>query len=259
MINLDPGHRCYHIGPCYNTFHRAQTRSDCWQGLPLCIAGESDAPRHWISETDGPEDGQIASPIDGPEDGQVASPIDGPEDGQVASPVYGDAANPQLGSAEPDRQSQIYELAERLLAEADRTKEEAILGAETEAGRIRADAEEKARKQILEPAEAEAAVRAEAIIAEAEQQAQRTLASASLEAQEIIQAAKQKAAELESQAGTKVRMLAERVTDELATVLASINHLAPAAESSADRLDDDSNLGNGHAAEHAQDYALQNP
>ena len=72
---------------------------------------------------------------------------------------------------EAESKSPIHKLAEQLTIEAERLAEglteEAKREAEKEASRIIADAELKAREQILEPALTEAAAKSRAIIAKA--------------------------------------------------------------------------------------------
>lgn len=109
---------------------------------------------------------------------------------------------------EAESKSPIHKLAEQLTIEAERLAEglteEAKREAEKEASRIIADAELKAREQILEPALTEAAAKSRAIIAKAEQQAQ--------------------------QISVAVRELMDRVIDKINSEAADLNDLLPDSE-----------------------------
>ena len=153
---------------------------------------------------------------------------------QVTAVANGKESPPQETEADPVLQSPIYKLAEQLIAEAGKaaqlTKAEAIQEAETDAAKIRGDAEVEAREQVLEPARAEAEAKSRSIIAEAEQEAQRVVESAAEEAQELVQAAKQSASHIESETKDRVQRLTDTVTEEIRSALRDINDLFPSSD-----------------------------
>ena len=158
------------------------------------------------------------------------------------------AARPETGDADASaadeavarlRESPIHKVMEQLVAEADELaggiREEAAREAQAQAAKIRADAEAKARDEILEPARAAANEKAKAIVAEAEGQARDVVGKAKAEAEEILHAARKTASDLDAEAAARVRGLAEKITGEVKSAVSSLDGiLAVMAESARD-------------------------
>ena len=145
----------------------------------------------------------------------------------------GDQPPPQTPGSEPTRESSIYKLAQELLAETDRLaksiKEDARRDAETEAARIRADAQAKVHEEVLKPAEAEAAAKSHDIITNAERAAQKIIAWAKAEAEEIVHTARRKAEELESEAEITLTRLTDSITEQIDAAVTNLSNLRPTA------------------------------
>ncbi len=161
-----------------------------------------------------------------------------PETGDADVPTSADEAVNRL------RESPIHKVMEQLVAEADKLaggiREEAAREAQAQAVKIRADAEAKAREEILEPARAAADEKARAIVAEAEGLAQGVVGKAKAEAEEILQAARKTAGDLDAKAAARVRGLAEKITGEVESAVSSLDDIITVMAESARGADQES-------------------
>ena len=153
---------------------------------------------------------------------------------QVVSFVNDLIARAQGNGAETERHSSLVQLAEKTILEAHKLaesiKEKATRDAEAEAETITKLAREKAGEQVarvLESAQREAEMDANAVAAQAESQAQQIARKAHREAQDILHTAKQQAVDIASEARLEaeytVRKLTSRVSDELRAAVATIS------------------------------------
>ena len=171
----------------------------------------------------------------------VTSAVVQPEAGDADAPASEDQPATRL------RESPIHKVMEQLVAEADKLaggiREDAAREAQAQAAKIRADAEAKAREEILEPARAAADEKARAIVAEAEGQAQDVVGKARAEAEEILQAAKKTAGDLDAEAAARVRGLAEKITGEVESAVSSLDDIITVMAESARGTDQESDPG----------------
>ena len=131
----------------------------------------------------------------------------------AAGLLDGDETSSRNGASDTWSESTIYGIAQQLATAMDKLQEnaraEAGREAETEAAKIRADAEVEARLHVLEAARAEAKAESNATIAEAQCEVQRIESNAAEEAQGTIDAAQTTADRLWSDTGNRMRRLTE--------------------------------------------------
>ncbi len=203
-----------------------------------CPHQQFEAPKDAIAESSTAQDGETEPDSMATDVVEPAATVKDEQRADEAAPAEPvSAPAPRASGAMAAVESPIHAIVEQLIVEAyslaDRVKDEASREAEAHASAIRADAE-RARDQILKPAQAHAAARAKAIVADAEQLAKGIVERASAEAETMIREATEKAASQESDAATKIRGLAERITGELQSGVSSLDEILPGAGSADD-------------------------
>ena len=181
-----------------------------------CPHQQFEAPKDAIAESSTAQDGETEPDSMATDVVEPAATVKDEQRADEAAPAEPvSAPAPRASGAMAAVESPIHAIVEQLIVEAyslaDRVKEEAS-----------------------REAEAHAAARAKAIVADAEQLAKGIVERASAEAETMIREATEKAASQESDAATKIRGLAERITGELQSGVSSLAEILPGAGSADD-------------------------